>query len=70
VCAMDMKTLQGEIKEKRATIGKLHAEACSHRLNKDPESVRKVHFKIDWCEREIKEIEYLIKWVGDHGELT
>ncbi len=66
---MDKKTLQGGRKEKRAIIGKLHAEACSHRLNKDPESMRKAHFKIGCCEREIKELEYLIRWAEQHPEL-
>jgi hypothetical protein len=67
---MDKKSLLEEIKEKRGMTGKLHAEAWSHRLNKDPESMRKTHSKIDWCQREIKELEYLIRWVEENGELT
>ena len=59
---MDKKRLlQTEIKEKRIMIGKLHAEACSHRLNKDPKSMQKTHLKIDCCQREIKECEYILK---------
>jgi hypothetical protein len=55
--------LQETRKSLRIKIGKLHAEACSHRLNKDVASMREAHRLIERCEAEIKECEYLLEWV-------
>jgi hypothetical protein len=60
---MDGTILRGNIKTLRKKIGKLHAEACSHRLNKDPESMRGTHMQIERRQAEVRECEYLLGWV-------
>ena len=57
--SIDTQKLQGEIDETRVMLGKLISEACTDH-----------EFKISWCKREIEELEYLIKWIEEHGELT
>ena len=59
---MDQTTRRGKIKEKRAIIGKLHAEACSHRVNKDPESMRLAHRQIERRQAEVNECKYILRW--------
>jgi hypothetical protein len=60
---MDETILRENIKALWKRIGKLHAEACSHRLNKDPESMRGAHRQIERRQAEVKENEYLLGWV-------
>lgn len=63
--------LKKEIKTLKSTIGKLHAEACSHRMKKDLDSMRQVHMLIERRHAEIKECEYLMEWVEiKHSDLV
>ncbi len=52
-----------KIKHLRGEIGKLHADACSHRIKKDLKSMKNAHRQIDIHEAEIKECQYLIGWI-------
>jgi len=52
-------------KSLKITIGKLHAIACAHRIEKDYESMRDIHQVIERYTAEIKECEYLIGLIRD-----
>ena len=64
---MDKRDLLAKIKVLQVSIGKLHAEACSHRLNKDPESMRLAHRQIERRQAEVNECKYILRWADVKG---
>ena len=57
------RNIRARMTELTRSIGKMHAEACSHRLNKNMSCMHDVHKEIAKTEIEIKECAYLLEWV-------
>ena len=64
---MDETQLKLEIYKNKRLIGKLHAEACLHRRNRDSRMMNEIHREIHKKEAEIKECLWLIDWVHVNG---